>query len=66
MEGTKKISWVKRHKLWSLTLLYFGVGLLLGYFVKNPLALGEVMGLLYWPYLFICYNVCKERQGEKD
>lgn len=54
------MNWIKRHKLWSLVFLYFGVGFLVSLLgIADPLVLGELMGLFFLAYLFLCFIVLK-------
>ena len=68
------MNWIKRHKLWSLVFLYFGVGILFSVIggalgIINPIGLGFVMGLFLWGYLFLCFILLKifsKGQGKED
>jgi len=50
------MNWIKRHKLWSLVFLYFGVGIIISLLgITDPLVLGELMGLFFLAYLLLCF-----------
>lgn len=54
------MNWIKMHKLWSLLFLYLGIGILVGSIIGylgivDTGALGQLMGVFLWPYLFLCF-----------
>ena len=62
------MEWIKRHKLWSLIILYFGVGVG-AMLIYDPLAIGELIGLFFWGYLFVCFmalKIAERKQGKED
>lgn len=63
------IIWLKRHKLISLSLVYFGFAILIGIIGEvcgfNGYGITRTFGIFYWLFLFLCWTslkVSKDKQ----
>ena len=54
------VNWFKRHKIWTFTLIYFGLAILVGPLLPfDALLLGQYIGFFYWSMLFIYWIILK-------